>query len=116
MIYLTTSSSATITIIPTIDLIGKGDIYMKLKDCITKEIYSLLVSVTRVGDTTTLYTNQLDFQIQDRFYEMSVIINSNSEVVYKDKVFCTNKNLNNFTINQGEYTLPNVGDNSYIVL
>ena len=39
----------------------------------------------------------------------------NREIVYKDKIFCTSQNLDNYSINNGDYT-QHSSNNDYITL
>lgn len=36
------------------------------------------------------------------FYSLKVL--NNNDIVYRDRVFCTNQNLDTFSINNGQYT------------
>jgi hypothetical protein len=51
----------------------------------------------------------------DGFFEMTVR-NDLSEIIYKDRVFCTDQDLNTYTVNQGQYNALNTNNNDYIVL
>lgn len=48
---------------------------------------------------------------EGNFYQLTV--KNGSDVVYKDKVFCTNQTVDNYTVNSGEYTTY-TSDNDYI--
>lgn len=55
--------------------------------------------------TENLYYNRLNaiFNVkQDNFY--MVTIKSGSDVIFKDKIFCTNQTISNFTVNDSQYT------------
>jgi hypothetical protein len=55
--------------------------------------------------TENLYYNRLNaiFDVkQDNFY--MVTVKSGSNVIFKDKVFCTNQAITDFTINDSQYT------------
>lgn len=55
--------------------------------------------------TENLYYNRLNaiFDVkQDNFY--MVTVKSGSVVVFKDKVFCTNQTISDFTVNDSQYT------------
>lgn len=49
---------------------------------------------------------------EGNFYTLSVL--NNTDIVYKDKIFCTNQVISNFTINDGEY-VANQSNNDFIV-
>jgi len=51
--------------------------------------------------------------IEGRFYNL--IVYNNTNVIYKDEVFCTTQNALNYSINKDVYT-SNVTDNEYIIL
>ncbi len=55
--------------------------------------------------TENLYYNRLNaiFDVkQDNFY--MVTVKSGSDVIFKDKVFCTNQAITDFTVNDSQYT------------
>lgn len=83
-------------------------------------------TLTLVNETTgeeTIYNisiTQLDYYAvidevldlkENNFYKLTV--SNGSEIVYKDKVFCTNQVIENFTVNNNEYTSYS-SDNDYI--
>ncbi len=55
--------------------------------------------------TENLYYNRLNaiFNVkQDNFY--MVTVKAGSDVVFKDKIFCTNQTISDFTVNDSQYT------------
>lgn len=55
--------------------------------------------------TENLYYNRLNaiFNVkQDNFY--MVTVKAGSDVVFKDKIFCTNQTISDFTVNDNQYT------------
>lgn len=55
--------------------------------------------------TENLYYNRLNaiFDVkQDNFY--MVTVKEGSDVVFKDKIFCTNQTISDFTVNDSQYT------------
>lgn len=44
----------------------------------------------------------------------NITITNGNEVVYKDKIFCTNQVISDYTINQNEY-VANVTSNEFII-
>lgn len=55
--------------------------------------------------TENLYYNRLNaiFDVkQDNFY--MVTVKAGSDVVFKDKIFCTNQTISDFTVNDSQYT------------
>ena len=57
--------------------------------------------------------------VENRYYDLEIV--SAGEVIYKDKVFCTNQdtdqNTNNYySVNDGVYVTQNSYDNDYIII
>jgi ABC-type transporter Mla subunit MlaD len=48
------------------------------------------------------------------FYELTILDGLN--VIYRDKVFCTDQTLSDYTVNENEYTTENSYDNDYIII
>jgi hypothetical protein len=42
---------------------------------------------------------------QENFYELKAF--SDGEVIANDRIFCTNQNIEDFSVNNGEYIIPN---------
>ena len=59
-----------------------------------------------------LYTTATFDLIEGNFYTLSIL--NDTDVVYKDKIFCTNQVIANFSINDGQY-VANQTTNDYIV-
>ena len=59
-----------------------------------------------------LYTTASFDLIEGNFYTLSIL--NDTDVVYKDKIFCTNQVIANFSINDGQY-VANQTTNDYIV-
>jgi len=55
--------------------------------------------------TTTIFDLK-----ENTFYNLT--IKNNDDIVYKDKVFCTNQNTDTYTVNQNEY-VANVTNNEF---
>ena len=49
---------------------------------------------------------------ENKFYTLT--IKNGSEVVYKDKIFCTNQTIETFSVNKNAYT-QHTTDNEYII-
>jgi len=69
-----------------------------------------IVSVT-YGDYVTNVSAEFNL-IEGRFYTLTLLDGSN--VMFKDKLFCTDKALVNFSVNEGKY-ITNTTSNTYIV-
>lgn len=70
-------------------------------------------------DVTTFTENLYYFQHSDTFslkedtYYMLTI--TSSEVVFNDKIFCTNQTVSSYSVNEAEYT-PHTTQNEFIFL
>jgi hypothetical protein len=116
MIHLTTSASAqTLKVIPRS---YASSVSMILRDdsTNTSTTYS---SISTSTDKNYLVVSQAlsPVLVEGRFYDLT--IKEGSNVIYKDKVFCTDQTISSYTVNSGEYTVPtgnDVFDNDYIVI
>jgi len=75
------------------------------------QVYSYNVSPERIG-----YYHQITHIVDTKegnFYSLT-IFDDNSNVVYKDKVFCTNQEITEYTINKDEYVQKS-SDNEFII-
>ena len=116
MIHLTTSASAqTLKIIPRS---YASSVSMILRDdsTNTSTTYS---SISTSTDKNYLVISQAlsPVLVEGRFYDLT--IKEGSNVIYKDKVFCTDQTISSYTVNSSEYTVPtgnDVFDNDYIVI
>ena len=50
---------------------------------------------------------------ENTFYNLS--IKNNNDIVYKDKVFCTNQETSTYTVNQNQYATPTIDDDDYYI-
>jgi len=116
MKHLTTSASAqTLKIIPrsyasTVSMILRDD------STNTSTTYS---SISTSTDKNYLVISQAlsPVLVEGRFYDMTVKEGSN--IIYKDKIFCTNQTISSYSVNSGEYTVPTGNDqydNDYIII
>ena len=116
MIHLTTSASAqTLKVIPRS---YASSVSMILRDdsTNTSTTYS---SISTSTDKNYLVVSQAlsPVLVEGRFYDLT--IKEGSNVIYKDKVFCSDQTISSYTVNSGEYTVPtgnDVFDNDYIVI
>lgn len=51
---------------------------------------------------------------ENRFYDLTITNESN--VIYRDKVFCTDQTISDYSVNDGVYTTENTYDNDYIII
>lgn len=110
MKILTTSTSAqTLKIIPRE---YKSNIDVILRDNSTNESTTYSVATSNIGDYMTFdLTLSL---VENRFYDMTCKFGS--DVIYKDKIFCTDQVIASYTVNENQYTTENTYDNDYIIL
>jgi len=84
----------------------------------TKLSYSKTVlSASITGDFKDMvsFTTSLTFLYENAFFDL-VVKSSTNEVIYKDIVFCTSQNKSTYSVNAGEYVLPTINNNDYIVI
>ena len=108
MIILTTSTNdQTFVFIPrshTFDYVG-----------ITDEQTGVTTQITVYTHTVGDYYDTLEAKfnlVENHFYDLVVL--NGAVVVYKDRIFCTNQNVNTFTVNNGQY-VSNSTTNEFIV-
>ena len=107
MIVLTTSqSSQTFSFIPR----GSFDT-MILTDDQTNVPVIVTIDNSTQGDYVNTITAFFDL-IEGHFYDL--VLKNGTDIVYKDRIFCTDQNIVNFSVNNGEYT-SNTTANTYIV-
>lgn len=119
MKYITTQQNQTVSILPRKTLL-QGlvgyELICKIKNETTKEIFTIEIeTITFVSDIFNVVINGMTFLKENTFYEITFSDNINN-IVYKDRMYCTNQNVNQFTINQNEYILPNIDNNYYITI
>jgi hypothetical protein len=107
MIVLTTSTSAqTFSFIPR-----DTPTTMVLTDDQT----NTPVTVAITSQTSGNYVNTLTavFALKEgHFYDL--VLYKNTDIVYKDRIFCTDQNIVTFSVNNGDYT-SNTTSNTFIV-
>jgi len=101
--------------VPSLDPIYKVSIFSEIQN---KEIYS---QTTSTFDSISYYNSYSDVftLIEDQFYMLT--IEKNNEVIFLDKIFCTNKATGNYwtkplTNWTDENTKTNETDNEFIVI
>ena len=116
MISLTTSSSAqTLKIIPRS---YASSVSMILRDDSTNTS-TTYTSISTSTDKNYLVISQAfnPVLVEGRFYDLTVKEGSN--IIYKDKIFCTDQTISDYSVNSGEYTIPTGDDkfdNDYIII
>ena len=51
--------------------------------------------------------------VEGRTYTMTIL--NGTDVVYKDKIFCTNQTISNYSISNGEY-IENTTSNEFVII
>lgn len=59
-----------------------------------------------------------DFLEPETFYNLKIVLrDSLDEILYKDRLYWTkNSEINTYSINEGQYTLPTIDNNDYITI
>ena len=97
----------------TIKFIPRANTYNTL--IVTNESTNVSENITIVSSLVGDYYNEIvaSFDLtKDTFY--SLTIKNNSDIVFKDKVFCTNQTIPTFSVNSGQYT-SNSSNNDFIL-
>jgi hypothetical protein len=117
MIYLNIDTEYSIPFIPILDLNGLGDIYIFITDCTTKNGITLQATgYYKQNDISFIVFDHNIILVKNRFYDIEIRIGF-YQTVYKDRIFFTDQDLDNFSINYLKYTLPSITpNNDYIVL
>ena len=121
------AGAQTIKIIPRV---YSTNLTIKLRDNSTNEVTTILTippegipSAQKVGNYLEIIA--LFTLVENRFYALTIyngILNlTDLDIIYKDKIFCTeqfiNQNTNNqYSINNGEYISEEAGNNDYIII
>ena len=107
MIVLTTSTSAqTLSFIPR-----DTPTSMVLTDDQTNTPVTVSITSQTSGDYVNTITASFALK-EGHFYEL--VLKQGTDIVYKDRIFCTDQNIVNFSVNNGQYT-SNTTSNTLIV-
>lgn len=71
------------------------------------------INITPTEDEYYLTVTEVFELVEDRSYTLTVY--NGTDIVYKDKIFCTNQNAEDYSINEGEY-IQHESDNEFIVI
>jgi hypothetical protein len=108
MIILTTENVLT----QTFPLITRGG---TLTDIVLKDeqtnVEILLSYITTQGSYYTIIQAIFNL-VENHFYTLTCF--NDSEIIYRDKVFCTDQSIVTFSVNNGQYT-SNTTTNEFIV-
>jgi hypothetical protein len=107
MIVLRTSTSAQ-----TFSFISRdGFDTMIITDDQTNTPASITITSSTQGDYVNTIT--ASFALKEGHY-YDLVLKQGTDIVYKDRIFCTDQNIVNFSGNSGEY-VSNTTANTYIV-
>jgi len=83
---------------------------------ITDEIENETITVPIVSSVISSYTNSITavFNLKEsRSYMLT--LKQGSEIIYRDKIYCTDNPVVNYSINEGEY-VSHTSNNEFIVI
>lgn len=107
MIVLSTSTSAQ-----TFSFISRdGFDTMIITDDQTNTPTTIAITSSTQGDYVNTITASFALK-QGHYYDL--VLKQGTNIVYKDRIFCTDQNIVNFSVNNGEY-VSNTTANTYIV-
>jgi hypothetical protein len=116
MIVLNKNQDQPLTIIPTVNQNGVNLVF-EFTDETTKLVYTREpVSIGFSFDLCSASLITSNFLKENTFYNLKVYLREDVETtVYKDRVFCIadDATIQDYSINEGEYTLPNIDNNLY---
>ena len=109
MIVLTTSNLAqTFYFVPR----KTGYNTMQIIDEIENKTETVAITSSVAGDYTHSITATFDL-VEGRSYLL--VLKNGSNIIYRDKIYCTDSPLTNFSVNYNQYT-SNVSNNEFIVI
>ena len=97
----------------TFSFIPRSSAYNTLQ--ITDEQTGVTTNVTITSSVTGSYYDTITatFSLkQNHFYTLT--LKQNTDIVYKDKIFCTNQSIPTFSVNNGQYVV-NTSNNDFIL-
>jgi len=92
----------------TIDGIEADAIVLRDEETNTEQTIECVFSI----DKYYAVTNLVFPIIENKFYTLTIL--NGTDVVYRDKIFCTNQIIEEFSINNNVYT-QRTSDNEYII-
>jgi len=97
----------------TFSFIARSKVYDSLfiTDESTNTTIEVAIDSNVSGDYVDTITSTFSL-IEDRYYNLE--LRNGSDVVLKDKVFCTNQSVQSYSVNNDEYTSNNT-NNDFIV-
>jgi hypothetical protein len=118
MTIVDTNPEKTFSIIPIRQFDEyENDIYVDITNETTKEVYTRLITYREnIKDVYYIGADDFDFFIENTFFTMKVYFDDTEETIYKDRMFCTNQDIDTFNINENQYNFPNINNNNYITI
>ncbi len=118
MKLISTSGNKTFYVIPR--KYDTGDITVRLRNETTNTSIEI-ISTPIVEGNYLKFDAVLGTLVENNFYTMELIASNGGDIIYKDKVFCTNQtidqsNNNYFDINKNEYTTEDSYNNDYVII
>ena len=110
-ILIDTSNQQTLTFIPR--SYPSAVDYTLIEEGTNREVNETSISTITVSGFLTI-SDQFKLQ-QDKFYSLDIFDSSDSTLIFRDKIFCTNQTINDYTMNEGEYTEDTTYDKDYII-
>lgn len=63
------------------------------------------------------YYITLNFNLtENRYYDLTLKDANTLELIYRDKIFCTDQTVSDYSVNDGVYTTEDSYDNDYIII
>jgi len=114
IILQNTASSQTINFIPREYEASESNIYniSIVNETTNKSVYNQDTNSFTLNDYYYQYSGTFTL-VEDTFYILT--IKKSGNVIYKDKIFCTNQTVSSYSVNNNEYT-PQETTNEFIVL
>ena len=104
-------SSQTINFIPREYTQGTTYTVKIVNESSNAEVYNS--NVTSFTENLYYHQHSDTFSLkEDTFYLLTI---TSSEIVFKDKIFCTNQTVSSYSVNDAEYT-PHTTENEFIFL
>lgn len=85
---------------------------MQITDEIENKTINVAITSSVAGDYVHTITGAFNL-VEGRSYLL--ILKNGSSILYRDKIYCTDSPLTNFSVNHNQYT-ENVSNNEFIVI
>jgi len=91
---------------------------VKITNETTKQTFDTSIQViSYVNDICQIEIREIyNFWKEDNFYTLEVYLITTSDMLYKDRLFCTTQSQSTYSINNGQYVTPTIDNNSYITI